>query len=81
MEWELEGHVVGGRGFLRYRWYMCVPMRNSGAGVMDQEHWVGSPEQKPLRPVGEDLAFPGGGHFLHVARVWVQVREGEGAGP
>lgn len=30
-------------------------------GVIDQEQWIESAEQKPLRSVGEDLAFPGGG--------------------
>lgn len=33
----------------------------SGEGVIDQEQWVESAEQKPLRPVGEGLVFPGGG--------------------
>lgn len=62
-EWSGSWKDMGveGRGFLRSWWYICALMRNSGEEMVGQEQWVGSPEQKPSRPVGEDPAFLGGG--------------------
>lgn len=59
--------------------YLYANRKDHWRAVIDQEQWIESAEQKPLRSVGEDLAFPGGRTLPPFGWRENQRRDGEGA--